>query len=212
MVSRRTNVRADASADGTPIHFASSSRHDVMHSCSGIILAGGSSLSNGRFGGRGASPNDSDDRSVLDRFEETFTELFKEIILVSDDPLRYSERDMLGVSPIFHVPGPLTDIHAGLAAASHPWAFVAACDAPLPNRALMEWLLGERNDAWDLVMPVVSGESEPFFGVYSVNCLKPIENQLLQGIGSMARMFRQIRVKRVSWGTSRHVDVKQTTS
>ena len=100
--------------------------------CTGVILAGGL---NTRFDGRPKALLEVDGERLLDRIGNLFQELFDEILLVTNDPVRYLEWGFDIVTDIYPVRSSLTGIHTGLFHASHPVAFFTACDTPfLKNR------------------------------------------------------------------------------
>ncbi|MCD6184269.1 MAG: NTP transferase domain-containing protein, partial [Deltaproteobacteria bacterium] len=74
-------------------------------------MAGGQ---NRRFGGRNKAFIDIGGRLVLDRLYSVFKSLFREIILVTNDPLRYLEWDLKIVTDLFPYRSSITGIHAGL--------------------------------------------------------------------------------------------------
>ena len=77
----------------------------------GVILSGCLST---RFNGRNKAFLRVGGRRVLDRLYAIFSELFNEIILVTNDPMQFVEWDLTIVTDIFPVRSSLTGIHTGL--------------------------------------------------------------------------------------------------
>ena len=94
---------------------------------SGVILAGGE---NKRFNGRNKAMMEVGGQRIMDRLMSVLSPIFKEIIVVTKDPLQYLEWDAVIVSDHFDQSCSLNGIHAGLAAASCSHALVTACDPP----------------------------------------------------------------------------------
>ncbi len=170
--------------------------------CSGIILAGGL---NTRMGENKAFLTIRGER-ILDRLYGIFQELFDEIILVTNEPLQYLEWDLKIVTDLYPVRSALVGIHAGLFYASHPHAFVAACDIPFLKKELVETLLGELEPRWDIILPVTSNGNQPLCAVYSKRCIKQIEAQIKQGDFKIADFFQKVRVKKVPESSLRSAD------
>ena len=80
-------------------------------SCSGVILAGGL---NTRFSGKEKALVRVGGKRIIDRILAVFNGLFEEIILVTNNPLRYIEWDVNIVTDLFPIRSSLTGIHAGL--------------------------------------------------------------------------------------------------
>jgi len=171
--------------------------------CSGVILAGGL---NSRFSGRNKAMIDIGGRRILDRIYAVFTEIFEEIVLVTNDPLQYSEWDMTMTSDIFSIRSSLTGIHAGLFCISNPYTFVAACDAPFLKKELIQALIGQITPKADVIIPETSAGLEPLCAVYSKQCLKPIERNLILQKFRIREIFRQLRVKKMSETFLRETD------
>ena len=79
--------------------------------CTGVILSGGL---NTRFGGTNKAFSRIDGRPIIDRLLGVFSELFDEIILVTNDPQQFLKWDLTIVTDIFDLRSSLTGIHTGL--------------------------------------------------------------------------------------------------
>ncbi len=171
--------------------------------CSAVILAGGQSK---RLGGVNKAYFQVGKRRMLDRILEVLRPLFDEIILVTSDPGSYLEWDLLIVSDHFDQRSSLTGIHAGLFAASHPHALVAACDMPFIQPELVQMLLKAIEPKWDVIIPQTAGGLEPLLAVYSQRCLKPIQHQLTGGRYRIQGFFQQVRIKTIQENQLRRAD------
>ena len=88
--------------------------------CTGVILSGGL---NTRFNGHNKALIRVGQRRILDRLYDVFSELFDEIILVTNHPLQFLDWDLTIVTDIFSTRSSLTGIHAGLFYMKNPFAF-----------------------------------------------------------------------------------------
>jgi molybdopterin-guanine dinucleotide biosynthesis protein A len=135
--------------------------------------------------------------TIMDRLYRTFTGLFDEILIVTNEPLRYLSWDAMIVTDIFPIRSSLTGIHSGLLHTSTPHAFVAACDTPFLKEALIRELLGELEPNLDVVIPVTEDGHQPLCAIYSKRCLKPIERQLKDEVLKILKFFSKVKVKRI---------------
>ncbi|MCP4349654.1 MAG: molybdenum cofactor guanylyltransferase [Desulfobacterales bacterium] len=163
--------------------------------CSGVILAGGL---NSRFFGSSKALIRVGNERILDHIYNVFTELFEEIILVANDPLQYLEWDCVIATDIFQIRSSLTGIHAGLFYTSNPFAFFAACDTPFLKKELAETIIDSIETRSDVFIPETSAGLEPLCAVYSKQCLKPIEQQLIDNKLKIQGFFNKIKVRKIS--------------
>jgi len=166
----------------------------MITSITGVILAGGQ---NTRFSGTNKALIRVGGKCILDRIYDVFNDLFEEIILVTNDPLQYLEWDLDIVTDLFPIRSSLTGIHAGLFYTTTPYAFFAACDIPFLKKELVETILGNIEPFVDIVIPETSLGFEPLCSVYSKQCFKPIEQQLVKKDLQIQQIFRKVRVKKI---------------
>lgn len=162
--------------------------------CTGVILAGGQ---NRRFSGKKKALLRLGGRPILDRIYSVYTELFEEIILVTNDPLQYFDWNATIVTDIYPIRSSLTGIHAGLFYIKTPFAFVVACDIPFLKQALIETILEAMDSRVDVVVPETSNGLEPLCALYAKECLKQIEKQIAGESLKIDRFFEKVRVKKI---------------
>ncbi len=163
-------------------------------SCTGIILAGGQ---NRRFSGTNKAFVRVGGKRILDRVYDILETLFEEIILVTNDPVQYLEWDLNIVTDIFPFRSSLTGLHTGLFYMKTPYAFFTACDIPFLKKELVETIVDGIDSNIDIVIPETSKGPEPLCSVYSKQCFKPIEQQLIKQDLKIQRFFKSVRVKRL---------------
>lgn len=163
-------------------------------SCTGVILAGGLSS---RYSGRNKAFIPVSGKRILDRLYGVFQEVFEEIILVTNDPLKYLEWDLKVVTDIFPCRSSLTGIHAGLFYINTPFAFFVACDAPFLKREIVELILDNIETGFDVVIPETSSGFQPLCAVYAKKCIRPIERRIIQKNFKIEGFFRNQRIKRI---------------
>jgi len=171
--------------------------------CSGVILAGGMST---RFNGRDKAMIEVNGKRILDHIHAVYSEVFSEIILVTNTPQAYLDWNLLMVSDLFQVRSSLTGIHAGLFYTSRPYAFVSACDAPFLKQELVHLLISQARPGADVVMPETDKGLEPLCAVYSKSCLNSIAAHILQEKLKIQQVFHKSRINRISEARLRKAD------
>ena len=117
----------------------------------GIILAGGK---NSRMGMPKAFLEINGTR-LIDKILAIYRTIFSEIIIVTNDPLAYTEfTDVVIVTDIYKGKGALGGIYSGLFYASHQYSFVAACDMPFLNKNFIIYLISQAQQ-YDIIVPVL---------------------------------------------------------
>jgi len=143
---------------------------------------------------------------ILDRLYDIYRELFDEIILVTNNPQKFLEWDLLIVSDLFPIRSSLTGIHAGLFYMTNPYAFVSACDTPFLKKEMVEIIIGKIEAQIDIVMPQTSAGFEPLCAAYSKRCLEAAQNHLEQEKLKVIKAFRKSRIKTISEKVLRKID------
>ena len=126
---------------------------DMKFPYTGVILSGGL---NTRFSGKEKAFIQVGGKRILDRLYSVFSDLFNEIILVTNEPLKYIEWDLNIVTDLFSSRSSLTGIHAGLFYMKNPFGFFSACDTPFLKKEVVETIVGYIDSNVDLVMPETS--------------------------------------------------------
>ena len=159
-----------------------------------MILAGGL---NTRFSGINKAFVRVGGKRILDYVYDLCNDLFEEIILVTNDPLQYLEWDAVVTTDLFPIRSSLTGIHAGLFCATTPYAFFTACDSPFLTKEVAETIIDQIEPRFDVFIPKTSAGLEPLCAVYSKQCLKPVEQQLIQKKLKIHGFFENVRVKKI---------------
>jgi len=168
----------------------------MFSSFTGVILAGGL---NTRFSGANKALMQIGRKQILDRIYAVFSDVFEEIILVTNDPVKYVGWDLKIVTDIYPYRSSLTGIHAGIFYSTKPHSFITACDTPFLKKELVEAILCAVEPQIDIVIPETStGLLEPLCAVYSKRCQKPIENQIEKQEFKIDKFFNKVRVKKIS--------------
>jgi molybdopterin-guanine dinucleotide biosynthesis protein A len=158
----------------------------------GIILAGGKNL---RMGQNKAFLEVQGER-IIDRIKRIFVDLFDEVLLVTNSPGEYLDLNLRTTTDLYREKGSLGGIFTGLSHASFSHAFVAACDMPFLNPALISHLVG-LSPGYDIVIPRTEDGLQPLHAVYSRKCLPFMENLLREGNLKILDFFHRVKKREV---------------
>lgn len=172
-------------------------------SCSGIILAGGL---NTRFSGKEKAFLTVNGERIVDRLYRIFRETFAEIIVVTNDPIKYLDLDAHIVTDLFPVRSSLTGIHAGLFYCRTPYAFFAACDIPYLKKEVVETVSGAITPDIDAVIPETAAGFEPLCAAYSTRCLENVRRHLTKNRLKIQLFLKKMRVRTISEERLRRLD------
>jgi molybdopterin-guanine dinucleotide biosynthesis protein A len=144
----------------------------------GVMLAGGQSR---RMGA---------DKAALigPRVEAILRACFPAVLVIRDD-------DRPGL-------GPIGGLATALRRVETDAIFVAACDMPFLDAALIRELV-ELLPGYDAVVPQVGEYGEPLHAVYHRRCLPVVEEQIAAGDYSLQHLVRRLHtrfVHRPNWG------------
>ncbi len=172
-------------------------------SCTGVILSGGLST---RFDGVNKALVSVGGRLIIDRLLEVFSDIFDDIILVTNHPEQFLKWDVTIVTDVINLRSSLTGLHTGLFYSSNPYAFFSACDTPFLKKELVEMLLENVEANIDIVMPETAAGFEPLCAVYSRRCLKPAEDHLRAHKLKIQWALRSSRIRYIPEKLLRGVD------
>lgn len=171
--------------------------------CSGIILAGGL---NTRFSGQEKAFLTVAGERIVDRLYRIFRETFQEILLVTNDPLKYLDWDVHIVTDLFPVRSSLTGIHAGLFHSRTPYAFFAACDIPYLKKEVVDAVVGAITPDIDAVIPETAAGLEPLCAAYSTRCLENVGRHLTKNRLKIQLFLKKMHVRTIPEERLRRLD------
>jgi molybdopterin-guanine dinucleotide biosynthesis protein A len=163
--------------------------------CTGVILSGGLAT---RYDGTDKALLRVGGMRILDRIYHVYTQLFDEIILVTNSPEKFLEWDLLIVPDLFPIRSSLTGVHAGLFFMSSPFAFISACDTPFIKKEIIETVIENIEEHIDMVVPETASGFEPLCAAYSKRCLTAAQQHLEQDKVKIIQAFRKCRIKTIS--------------
>ncbi|RLB89877.1 MAG: molybdenum cofactor guanylyltransferase [Deltaproteobacteria bacterium] len=160
----------------------------------GVVLAGGR---NSRLPGGKKTFRKIGGEMILETIYELFSSLFKEVIIVVNEPRDFAGWDMTVVTDIIPSKCALAGLHAGLFYASYPYAYVTACDTPFVKRSVIEHIVGSIKPGYEVIIPRTDDGLETLSAVYSKECIPFIEKNLENNIYMIKKFFRKKKVKEI---------------
>ncbi len=157
------------------------------------IIAGGRGT---RLGGVNKALLELHGRPILAHQLEVLRWLFREILIVANDPAPFAHLGFPVVGDEVPDRGAPGGVHAALGAAKAEWVFCLGCDMPWPSERAIELLAAERAGV-DAVVPVRDGRLEPLFAFYSRRCRAPFDAQLRGGNPSFRELLAPVRLREV---------------
>ena len=157
----------------------------------GVLLAGG----NSRRMGEDKRYLVVGEQTLLERGLAVLHSIFQEVLVViAQDslPLKVAARVVRDLVPDC---GSLGGLYTGLTQATTPYIFVAACDMPFLDPAVITQFTSRRAGA-DIVMAKLAARLHPMHALYSKGCL-PVLEQMIQA--------RQLKVQEMLSHASLHV-------
>lgn len=171
--------------------------------CTGVILAGGK---NSRLPGKKKTFRKIGNSTILDNIYNVFSNIFKEIIIVVNEPEEFADWDMTIVTDIIPSKCALAGLHAGLFYANYPYIYATACDTPFVNQSIIEYIVGQIEPGYDVMIPRTDDGLEALNAVYSKTCLPLIENNLEKNIFMIKKFYRRNKVKEIKVDQLKAID------
>jgi molybdopterin-guanine dinucleotide biosynthesis protein A len=158
----------------------------------GVVLAGGAS----RRMGRDKAALLLDGKPLLARVVRRLRVALPEVIVVGPPERADLVPGTRIIPDTWPGRGPLGGIATALQVVSTPFAFVAACDMPFLEPALIRYLL-TLAPGYDAVVPRAERGTEQLHAIYARTCLPAATAMLAAGDLAVARLYAAIRVRLV---------------
>ena len=139
----------------------------------GIILAGGKSS---RMGSDKGFIN-LNSKPFIVHIIEALKPLVNTIIIVSDNT-DYDKFGYQRVNDIIKNYGPISGLYSGLSSSRTKYNLVLSCDIPLIKTFILEQLIKQFNDDYDMVQLQSENKSMPLIAIYKTHCLHAFESQI----------------------------------
>jgi molybdopterin-guanine dinucleotide biosynthesis protein A len=147
-----------------------------------IILSGGKSLRMGT----NKSLLKIGDKTIIEGLRDILQSMFKDVILITNDPDDYKFLSLPIYEDIFRRRGPLAGIHSGLKHSKTNINFIISCDLPFMTKEMINYLIEYKTDKL-ITVAKADGFIQQLAGKYSKECLSPSEEILKEGVNNENR-------------------------
>jgi molybdopterin-guanine dinucleotide biosynthesis protein A len=154
-----------------------------------LILAGGAS----RRMGQDKAFIQIEGIRLLDYVYGKCQELFREIIIVTNQPDQFIEYQTPVVQDEIRGTGSLGGLYTGLKRAGNYYSFCVACDMPFLNPELIALIIEKRHNS-DVVIPKTRAGLEPLHAIYSKRCIEPIKKFIERGDFKTSNFLSEVQV------------------
>jgi molybdopterin-guanine dinucleotide biosynthesis protein A len=120
--------------------------------------------------------------------------LGSELILITNNPQPYGYLKLPIFADIYPNRGPLGGIYTALTCAQNAHILIVACDMPMLNRALLDYMI-ELRDKAEVIVPRWGKYPEPLHAIYNKQCSGPIEEQIKAGQLKITGFFKDVSVR-----------------
>ena len=152
-----------------------------------IILAGGQSS---RFGKNKALEKINNFRIIEYIYDAV--KAFSDEILISSNTNDYNFLPVRIIKDKFDNIGPISGIFSSLLESNNEINLVTTCDTPLLSQEFFEYML-VNSRSFDISNPIHNNITEPVIGVFKKQIAPLIESNILRGITSPPKIFKQTK-------------------
>jgi molybdopterin-guanine dinucleotide biosynthesis protein A len=156
----------------------------------GVILAGGKSI---RMGKNKAFIQ-VEGIPIIERIHNLFRELFREVIIVTNEKDLFSNFNSKIYSDLIPGKGALGGLYTGIVVSSFYYSFCVACDMPFIKRSLVQHLIQNVANE-DVIVPRTKDGLQPLHAIYSKKCIGPIRKSIEEGKSKIIDIYDQVSVK-----------------
>ncbi len=121
------------------------------------------------------------DKTVIERMHDLLRNMFKDVILITNEPVDYKFLGLPIYEDIFRHRGPLAGIHSGLKHSKTNLNFIISCDLPLMTKEMINYLIEYKTNKL-ITVAKADGFIQQLAGKYSKECLSPSEKILKEGM------------------------------
>lgn len=124
------------------------------------------------------------DICITEHLIERLNTMFKDIIVVTNKPNLYRDKNIVIAEDVYKGYGPIGGIHAGLSKSQSMYNYFIACDMPNINKRYIEYMkkrIEEDSFKNDAIVTKKADWIEPFNAFYSKKLIPAIEDNINKG-------------------------------
>lgn len=124
------------------------------------------------------------DICITEHLIEMLTPMFKNIIVVTNKPELYRDKNIIIAEDVHKGYGPIGGIHAGLSKSQSMFNYFIACDMPNVNKLYIKYMINRMEENFfknDAVITKKADWIESFNAFYSKSLIPAIEDNIKKG-------------------------------
>ncbi len=144
--------------------------------------------------------------NITDYIIQILRPLFKNIIVVTNKPGLYNDKNIIVTKDCYKGYGPLGGIHAGLLESKSIYNYFIACDMPYINTDYIKYMMKkicEDNYQTHAVITKYGDWIEPFNAFYSRRLIKIMEESMIKGNKKIGKFLENSNVLYIEEKTAR---------
>ncbi|MDO4540682.1 MAG: molybdenum cofactor guanylyltransferase [Syntrophomonadaceae bacterium] len=131
------------------------------------------------------------ERRIIDIVLERMLPVFKDAMIISNEPDLYADLGVPVHTDIYPRLGPVAGIHTGLVRAAEEKAIIMGCDMPFITTEAIAYMVG-RSGAHQSAVPKINGFLQPLSAVYAKSCIPILEDCLQHNRLKLVRIFEEL--------------------
>lgn len=135
------------------------------------------------------------DKYLIEIIGEQLEEVFDDIILISNDLLKFADMKYRSETDIIPDSGPMGAIYSGLKYASSKYVFITACDMPVINIDFIKHMMKLiRDENVEGVVSLKSNYVEPLYAFYSTSMIDRFESHIKKQSFKLLNVINESRM------------------
>jgi molybdopterin-guanine dinucleotide biosynthesis protein A len=135
-----------------------------------------------------------DNKTIIERMRDLLQNIFKDLILITNEPDDYKFLGLSIYEDVFRYRGPLAGIHSGLKHSKTNINFIISCDLPFMTNEMINYLIEYKTNKL-ITVAKADGFIQQLAGKYSKECLSPSEKILKEVVNNENRNVVQKKRK-----------------
>ena len=131
---------------------------------------------------------------IIERICTLFKQVFREVIIVTNETELFQNLGSKIYTDIIPNKGALGGLYTGIYCSIFEYSFCVACDMPLINKSLVQFLI-QNIRGEDVIVPRTKDGLQPLHALYSKNCLNAMKETIERGKYKILDFYSRVKVK-----------------
>lgn len=131
---------------------------------------------------------------IFEHILERLAQLHAPTFIIANEPQKYQHFNIPIFPDVIPSQGSLGGLYSAIYNSQTDFTLCVACDMPFLNVKLLAYQMSLCGD-YDLIIPRISGVSQPFHAIYSKACLPTIYKHLIEGRLQASGFYASLSVR-----------------